>query len=207
MEFCEENVESLLGAARRDHGALGSLLEYYRPFLEMKARLWMQQWRVDSATARCDPADLVQQTCADAIQGFGQFTGAGEPVFSAWILRIHQNNATSFYRYHVVAQKRSLLKEQPPVDHHPNASLTWCDFPSDGSTPSTRVIRGERALRLAQAMGRLSEEQRKAIQLRYFQVMKISAIAEAMKISELAAASHLKNALRKLRGWLDDLTR
>lgn len=200
MATREENVGELLRTARQDDAALGKLLEHYRPYLELKAR----QWTTQATAARCDPVDVVQQTYADVVRDFAQFDGDDEPTFSHWISKIHRNNATNVVRRHVVASRRSVFREQSQNGEGSSAQFAWHEFAGDGSTPSTRIIRGERALRLARVISTLPERQAQAIRLRFFDAMSICGIAQTMETTDLAAASLLKNGLRKLRGKLNE---
>lgn len=200
MTICAERIEELLTTAGQNHAALGELLECYRPYLELKAR----QWMTPRTVARCAPVDIVQQTYADVVRDFAQFDGTDEPTFSHWLLKIHRNNANDMIRKHVVASKRSVLREQSQNGEGSSALFAWHEFASDGSTPSTRIIRGERALRLAQVLSKLSERQAQAIRLRFLDAMSICDIAQAMEISNVKVASLLKNGLRNLRDKLHE---
>ena len=72
------------------------------------------------------------------------------------------------------------------------------------SSPSSRAMRGEAAVRLAQAMDRLPTDQCEAIRLRYLEGSSLTQIATEMQRSEVAAAGLLKRGLRGLRSDLSD---
>ena len=72
------------------------------------------------------------------------------------------------------------------------------------SSPSSRAMRGEAAVRLAQAMDRLPIDQCEAIRLRYLEGSSLTQIATEMQRSEVAAAGLLKRGLRGLRNDLSD---
>jgi RNA polymerase sigma-70 factor (ECF subfamily) len=191
----EHNVEILLAAARKDRQALGKLLEHYRAFLVLMA----EQHVSSKVSARCDVLDVIQQTFADVVRRFDDFAGTTEPQFSAWILQIHLNNIRQVTRTHVTAQKRSVDREEPDSGEDGSASLFWHDFPSDGSTPSKRLIRGEQALRLASVLETLPERQCRALRMRFFQGMSVKAIAEGLDTTGAAVGGLLKHGLRNLR--------
>jgi len=200
MATCENSLDGLLARARHDSVALGSLLEYYRPYLRVTARKWLN----GNMAARGDRSDIVQQTCVEAVEQFPEFLGASEPEFSAWIMRIHRHAAINFARTHLGTQKRSVLREQPQYAPDGSASFSWYAFAGDDSAPSKRLILGERALRLAQVLESLPERQCQALRMRFFDGMPLRAIGQAMEASTVAVAALLKNGLRNLRGRLND---
>ncbi|MDA7504144.1 sigma-70 family RNA polymerase sigma factor, partial [bacterium] len=67
------------------------------------------------------------------------------------------------------------------------------------SSPSSRAMRGERAIVLANAMADLPENQLEAVRLRYIEGWSLSDIAERTGRSDSAVASLIKRALQKLR--------
>ena len=99
-------IDELLVAARQDQRALGELLESYRGRLMRRAEKQLTRLQ-----RRCDAGDIVQQTLAEALDGFAGFVGSSEPEFSAWINAIYKNVSGSAVRVHIQAQKRSITKE------------------------------------------------------------------------------------------------
>src|SRR3974390_1617541 len=77
--------EQLLGLARAGDGvALGELLELYRNYLSLLARLQIGR----RLQGKADPADLVQETFLEAHRNFGLFRGHTEAEFVAWLRQI-----------------------------------------------------------------------------------------------------------------------
>ena len=72
-----------------------------------------------------------------------------------------------------------------------------------GKRSSQRMMAGERAVRLAAALGRLPDDQAQAVQLRHLDGFPIAAIADKMDKSERGVAGLLFRGLRKLREMLD----
>src|SRR5918999_6459314 len=74
----------LLRRARAgDDVALGALLERYRPYLALLARLQIDR----RLRGKADPADLVQETFLEAHRGFPRFRGETEAELAAWLRR------------------------------------------------------------------------------------------------------------------------
>src|SRR5947207_15809316 len=77
--------EQLLARARAgDDGALGTLLEGYRPYLTLLARLELGC----RLQGKADPVDLVQEVFLEAARHFPAFRGSGEPELAAWLRQI-----------------------------------------------------------------------------------------------------------------------
>jgi len=195
MSKNEPGIEAVIRQARTDGAALGKLFELYQPLLLLSA-----QNQIDTRLAvRSDASDVVQQTFAEAVQAFHAFHGSTEPEFSAWIQRIHDRNLSDIVRKHVHAEKKSVEREQSlrPVDG--SASIVWVEPAVDSSTPSRRLIKAEKALRLAQLLQSLPELQREAVRLRHLEGWPIQKIAEHLDRSFVAAAGLIKRGVRALR--------
>jgi RNA polymerase sigma-70 factor, ECF subfamily len=201
-------VEKMLQIARQAQSSLGELLQHYRPYL-----LLVAEQEIDPRiVTRVSEADVVQETLAEAAGRFDDFRGSSEPEFSAWITRILHNQLHDAVRVHMLADKRSVNKERPLHRPDGSASLFWFDVAGADSTPSKRLVRGERALRLALIINDLPGRQAEAIKLRFFEGLKIRDIAKAMVLSSAATAGLLKRGLRTLRAnlneasWFSDLS-
>jgi RNA polymerase sigma-70 factor (ECF subfamily) len=194
------SVEALIAQALAAPESLGELLQRYRPYLNLVA-----SQRIDPRIVRrvCE-ADLVQQTLAEAAARFGTFRGRTEAEFSAWIQTILSHVLEQAIRVHVLAAKRSVTRERPLHNEGGSASFYWFDFAADEATPSKILIRGERALRLAQYVESLPGRQGAAIRLRFFEGLKVRQIAETMGLSHAAVAGLLKRGLRILRETMNE---
>jgi RNA polymerase sigma-70 factor (ECF subfamily) len=69
---------------------------------------------------------------------------------------------------------------------------------------SEQVIRQEQLLQLAQALAQLPDDQRQAVEWRYFQEQPLAAIAEAMQRTEPSVAGLLRRGLKRLREILSE---
>jgi RNA polymerase sigma-70 factor (ECF subfamily) len=194
------SVEMLLSQARQDPDLLGDLLQRYRPYLNLVARQ-----KIDPRIVRrvCE-GDVVQQTLAEATARFDLFRGSSEGEFSAWMQTILHHVLDQAVRVHVLAEKRTVVRERPLHFEDGSASFYWFDFAAHDATPSKHLVRGERALRLAQHVESLPGRQGAAIRMRFFEGMKVQHIAEKMELSHAAVAGLLKRGLRILRNRMNE---
>ena len=193
-------VDELLTAARRDRSALGDLLECYRGSLMRKAERRLARLR-----RRCDASDIVQQTLAEAIDRFRGFAGSTEPEFSAWINAIHRHVIENAVRVHIQAQKRSVARETALDFGHGSAAFPM-ELASDESTPSTRLMRGEKSARLVHLLDSLPERQAFALRMRFYEKLPMRDLADLLGVSEVAAAGLIKRGLQNLRQRLHELS-
>jgi RNA polymerase sigma-70 factor (ECF subfamily) len=109
--------ERLLARASAGDGqALGRLLERYRCYLALLARVQIGR----RLQGKVDDADLVQETFLEAHRHFGSFRGTTEPEFVGWLRQILARNLANAARdldraKRAVDRERSLqaLLEEP----------------------------------------------------------------------------------------------
>jgi RNA polymerase sigma-70 factor (ECF subfamily) len=73
---------------------------------------------------------------------------------------------------------------------------------ADQTSPSERVCRHEELLRLAQAMGRLPQDQRRVIELHHLKGLPVADVATLMDRSRPAVVGLLFRGLNRLRELL-----
>src|SRR5262245_54589341 len=101
--------EHLVRLARAgDNPALGQLLEMYRSYLTLLARLEIGR----RLQGKVDSADLVQETFLAAHQNFGQFRGDNEPELAAWLRQILASRVAKLVRRYLSARKRDVRLER-----------------------------------------------------------------------------------------------
>lgn len=188
-------ISDMITLAKGSPELLGELLERYRPFL----LLTLRQQIGPKLGVRCSASDIVQKTFVNACRGFEQFAGSTEPEFSAWLARIKDRNLKDAIREHVHAQGRTVSKERRLHDGDPMASFSWCEPAADQSTPSQKMIRGERALHLAAIIESLPKMQCEAIRLRYMEGCTLEEIASRLERTVDAAAGLVKRGVKALR--------
>src|SRR5438105_6875984 len=101
--------EELLRRARAGSAsALGELLELYRNYLALLARLQIGR----RLQGKVDPADLVQETFLEAHRDFAQFRGSTDVEFAAWLRRILVRNLANLLRSFYGTQGRDIRLER-----------------------------------------------------------------------------------------------
>jgi RNA polymerase sigma-70 factor (ECF subfamily) len=188
-----ETPELIRRARDGDRQALGQLLDEHRAYLQVLA-----QRQIDPRLgARLDASDLVQQTCLSALKRIEQFAGSDSAEFLAWLRTIHEHNIQNAARDHLQRQKRAAGRDASleGAGGDQFAGLTQ-------SSPTQRLMQGEDAVRLAQALQMLPEDQREAVRLRHLEGWSLAQIAEHLDRSTQAAAGLIKRGLVGLRQQL-----
>ena len=75
---------------------------------------------------------------------------------------------------------------------------------ADQTSPSERAVRGEEFLRLARALSRLPEDQRRVVELHYLKGLTVAEVAERIGRTRPAAVGLLFRGLKRLRELLRD---
>jgi RNA polymerase sigma-70 factor, ECF subfamily len=194
MTDTAENLSSLLQQAQGGNDqALGVLLDEFRPYLRLLAQRAMD----GRLAGRLDGSDVVQQTYLSAVRRFSDFSGDSPEQLAAWLQKIHERNLIDTARKHIEAERRSVNAEATQVEVEPLVE-------SELSTPSQRLMRGENAVRLARAIGRLPDDQAEAVRLRHLDAWSIPDIAERMTRSPRAVIALLHRGITNLRKQLTD---
>ncbi len=190
-----DSLAALLQQAKRgEPAARESLLARYRPYLRVVCALRLPQL----CQKREDPSDIVQLALIDAAGALGDFRGGSEGEFEAWILQLLERNILQSVRRNTSA-KRDVRRETTDGQHSDAAQFVWHTIADDGSSPASSIIRGEAALSLAEALQRLPEDQRLAVELRYLGHYSLKSIAEYMEKSTGAVAGLIRRGVDGLR--------
>jgi RNA polymerase sigma-70 factor (ECF subfamily) len=148
---------------------------------------------------------VVQQTMLEAHRGQDQFRGRTVGEKAAWLRQILARNLANAVR-DFGRDKRDAAREQPldaALDESASRLEGW--LAAEQSSPSHQAERHERAVRLAEALATLPENQRKAVVLRHWQDCSLVEIGERLGATTAAVTGLLHRGLRNLRQLLDDL--
>ena len=100
--------DELLGQARRgDADALGRLLDLYRRYLRLLARLQIDR----RLQGKVDASDLVQETFLEAHQEFAEFRGNTEAEIVGWLRKIMASKVANVVRRYYRTQQRDVRLE------------------------------------------------------------------------------------------------
>src|SRR5260370_24716362 len=107
------NPERLLSEARSGSGpALGQLLELYRGYLALLARLQIGQ----RLQGKVDAADLVKDTFLEAHRHFAEFRGTVEAELVCWLRQILAGVVANLVRRYYGTPRRDVRLEQEGAD-------------------------------------------------------------------------------------------
>src|SRR6516162_3457336 len=139
-------------------------LERYREYLRMLARVRLV--RLDHRLqSRLDPSDLVQETLYKALKSRDQFRGKTDGELAAYLRRILANTIVDAAR-----GADNLVVGSLEADLEQYSTNLSKLLPLEQSSPSDRLMREEQLVKLANALAKLPEAQRTAVELRYLHV-------------------------------------
>src|SRR5262249_3488634 len=88
--------------------ALGQLLECYRGYLTLLARVQVRR----PTQGKVDAADLVQEAFLEAYRTFGQFRGTTEAELACWLRHILASHAARMVRHYLGTRRRDVRLER-----------------------------------------------------------------------------------------------
>jgi RNA polymerase sigma-70 factor (ECF subfamily) len=179
---------------------VGQPLERYRAYLDLLARAQLPS----PLRSRVGPSDIVQQTLLQAHRKRDQFRGTGEAEFRAWLRAILARLIADEARRGGLGTAGLLRPLERALEASARRLEHW--LAADGSSPSRNLLRQERLLELAEAMGRLPADQRSALELRYLQGLSVAEVCQQMGRSTSSVANLLYRGLKGLRERLGDET-
>lgn len=201
MDSAVGNAETLILMAREDARSRGKLLERYRPYLTLLARVQIGR----RLQGKADPEDLVQETFLLAHREFVQFRGQSEPELAGWLRRILATSLAMFVRRFCGAKGRDPALEQQLANDVDRSSLFAPELAGSISSPSQQASRREQAVMLADALAKLPEDYREAIVLRHLEQLPFPEVAERMGRSLDSVKKLWVRGLASLRKLLEGL--
>jgi RNA polymerase sigma-70 factor (ECF subfamily) len=176
----------------------GQSLERYRAYLGLLAKTQIPA----PLRAQLSASDIVQQTLLQAHHKREQFRGNSEAEYRAWLRAILARllaDAARPYGPGHPGRAQSLERALEESSQRMERGLA-----ADESTPSQRLMRQERLLELAEALGRLPDDQQTALELRYLHGLSVAEICRRMGRSTPSVASLLYRGLKGLQERLGD---
>jgi RNA polymerase sigma-70 factor (ECF subfamily) len=176
--------------------ALGPLLELYRNYLRLLARLEIGQ----RLQGKVDASDLVQETFLEAHRNFARFQGTDEPQLVGWLRQILAAKVANLVRHYFGTQGRDVRLEMgltAPPDH--STRPPGLDLVASLTSPSLQAARREEVVLLADALERLPEDYREVIVLRHWEGLTFPEVAGRMGRSLDSVEKLWLRALARLR--------
>jgi len=178
---------------------LARRLEDFRSYLRLLARLQLDP----RLGGKVDLSGVVQQTLLEAHQLLSQ----GQPVEPAdlppLLRRLLANNLADEARK-ARTLKRDAGREQSLDDALERSSARLEAFlAAEQSSPSVRAERNEELQRLAEALEKLPESQRQAVELHYLQGLSLADVAAHLGRTKAAIGGLLRRGLDALRASMN----
>jgi RNA polymerase sigma-70 factor (ECF subfamily) len=171
-------ADSLLARARSgDTAALGRLLDAYRGYLVLLARVQVDK----GLRVKLGASDVVQDTFLEAHRDFAQFRGQTAGEFLGWLRQILARNLANQVRRYRGTRARDIRLEQGLAGDLDRSSAALGGTLAAGvGSPSREADRHEAAVRLADALARLPPDYREAIVLRNLEELPFPEVADRM---------------------------
>jgi RNA polymerase sigma-70 factor (ECF subfamily) len=177
--------------------ALGELLAAAQQYLLAIAR---QELDPD-LQAKNSPSDLVQETFVEAQQAFGHFHGDTEAELLAWLRQLLLHRVGKLRRQYRTTQKRQVAREVALGDG--SADGPAGELVADLLSPSGLAMEHEQDEALQAALGRLSDDHRRVITLRYREELSFEEIGRQMSRSADSARKLWARAIERLHDELE----
>jgi RNA polymerase sigma-70 factor (ECF subfamily) len=182
-----------------DNQALGQLLESYRNYLALLARLEIGR----RLQGKVDDSDLVQETFLEAHRNFARFRGLTEGELVSWLRQILAGRLANLVRRYYGTKRRDPRLERELADDLERSSNAL-DFGlvARQSSPSQQAARHEQAMLLADALKQLPDDYREGIILSHLEGLSFPEVARRLGRSLDSVKNLWARALGRLRRLL-----
>ena len=172
----QSDPPSQLARARDgDPAALGALLDSYRQYLTLLARLQIGR----ALQVKLGASDVVQETFLEAHRDFPAFRGGSAGELAAWLRTILARNLANQVRRYRHTQGRDVRLEQRLAAELDRSSDRLAGVIVDpGHGPDSAAAKGEAAVLLADALARLPDDYRNVLVLRNLQELSFAEVAD-----------------------------
>src|SRR5215469_1492856 len=172
--------------------------ERYRDYLHLLSRVGLDA----RLRAVADSSDVVQQTLLRAHERIGQFRGGSEAELLAWLRAILARQLADLARRagQVHGEKKRSL--EAALEQSSARLASW--LADEQPSPGEQVQHQEQLLRLAEALARLPQDQRTAVELHHLEGYSVPEVGRRMHRSAGSVAGLLHRGLKALRAHLGD---
>ncbi len=202
LDHTASSVARCIRLAREGQsGALSQILDSYRNYLRLIATTSFER----QLRGKTDPSDVVQDALVKVHENFHQFRGATERELLAWMRAILVRLLTDLHRRFVRGAERKVGRERSIEDVVDRSSLALEGFlAARQDSPSARAHQREQSVLLADALARLSPDDRQVITLRNLLELSWEEVALRMGRSADAVRMLWTRAVRRLGDQLEE---
>jgi RNA polymerase sigma-70 factor (ECF subfamily) len=200
-ESVDLDPEQLLQRAKvGDLPALGPLLEHYRAYLTVLARVQIGR----RLQGKADASDVVQEAFLGAYRDFPQFRGTTEKEFLAWLRQVLASLLANLVRHYQGTQRRDVrLERQLAVELEQSSQALDRGLAAPQSSPSEQAARREQSVLLAEALARLPDDLRDLLILRHLEGLTFPEVAQRLGRTVDSVKKQWPRALASLRRALE----
>jgi RNA polymerase sigma-70 factor, ECF subfamily len=172
------SLTRLLAALRQGNAAAqGEVLQHYRPWLHLLARLELDR----QFQGKFDASDVVQQTLLEACRDLPKFRGGTEGELLAWLRQVLAHVIAHEIRRYRGTQQRDVAREVSLERSLAESSQRLGDMlAASGSSPSQQAVRHEQEVLLAEVLARLPDDYREVLILRNLEGLSHEEVAQRM---------------------------
>jgi RNA polymerase sigma-70 factor, ECF subfamily len=153
-----------------------------------------------------DPEDVLQEAYVAAFQSIGECRFDSPAAFHVWLETIVRNRLREMGRY-FRRDKRDIARRHTPPRL---ANTSYADLlgrlSGTGLTPSRIMAKDEACAAVISSLARLSDDQRRALQMRFFEGSSVPEVAAALGKSENAVCVLCHRALKELGRLMGSIT-
>jgi RNA polymerase sigma-70 factor (ECF subfamily) len=183
-------------ACGNDKEALGLLLELYRPYLTLLARVQIGR----RLRGKADASDVVQDAFLGAHRDFARFRGTTEREFLAWLRQVLASVLANFVRHYQGTKRRDVrLERKLAVELNESSQALDRGLIAAHNSPSGQAERREQAVLLAGALDRLADEDRELLVLRHLEGLSFPEVAQRLGRTVDSVKKRWPRALVRLR--------
>jgi RNA polymerase sigma-70 factor (ECF subfamily) len=178
----------------------GPELARFREYLSLLDRLQLDP----CLQGKIDLSGVVQQTLLEAHHAWAQLQQMTKAQQTAWLRRALANNLTDEVRKLGAAMRNPARERSLEAALEESSSRLEAWLAAADPSPSERASHNEQLLQLTEALTRLPEDQRRAVELHHFHGLSPAEIAAQMGRSKGAVAKLLYRGIDKLHELLAD---